>query len=85
MARYPKSVGAGAVPIGVFADSAPTILAGSAILLIALVLYAAGLRRAACNPGRPGGGWERAYYVLVGFLLASVLVGTGLAAALPWQ
>jgi hypothetical protein len=79
------NVGASAVPIGVFTDSGPTILIGSAILLIALVLYAAGLRRAAGNPGRPGGGWDRAYYVLVGFLLASVLVGTGLAAALPWQ
>jgi hypothetical protein len=79
------NVGASAVPIGVFTDTGPTILVGSTILLIALVLYAGGLRRAAGNPGRPGGGWVRAYYVLVGFLLASVLAGTGLAAALPWQ
>jgi hypothetical protein len=79
------NVGASAVPIGVFTDSGPTILVGSAILLIALVLYAAGLPRAARNPQRPGGGWERAYYVLISFLVASVLVGTMLAGALPWQ
>jgi hypothetical protein len=57
----------------------------AAVLLIALVLYAAGLRRAAGNPGWPRGGWERAYYVLVGFLFASVLVGTVLGEALPLQ
>jgi hypothetical protein len=75
------NVGACAVPIGVFTDSSPTILAGSAILLIALTLYAAGLHRATSKAA----GFARAYYVLVGFLCASVLVGTGLAGALPWQ
>lgn len=79
------NVGALTVPIGVFADGASAVLAGSVILLTALVLYAAGLRRTARKARRPARGWERAYYVLIGFLVASVFVGTGLAEALPWQ
>jgi multisubunit Na+/H+ antiporter MnhB subunit len=57
------------------------VVAGSIILLIALALYAAGLRRAARDAGPLG----RAYYVLVGCLFASVLVGTQLAEAPPCQ
>jgi len=79
------NVGACAVPIGVLADSPSMINVGSATLLVALVLYAAGPRQAARKTRWPGARWERAYYVLVGFLFASVLVGTGLAGALPGQ
>jgi hypothetical protein len=74
------NVGTCAVPIGVFTDSASTVLAASAVLLIALIMYAAGLNRTDRGPGRLAG----AYYLLVSFLFASVLVGTRLADALPW-
>jgi hypothetical protein len=43
------------------------VVAGSIILLIALALYAGGLRRAARDAGPLG----RAYYVLVGCLFAA--------------
>jgi hypothetical protein len=65
----------------VFTGSASIVLAGSMILLIALALYAASFHRAAPDAGPLG----RAYCLLVSFLFASVLVGTQLAQALPWQ
>lgn len=79
------NVGTLVVPVGVFTDGASAVLGGSIVLLTALVLYAAGLRRAARKARRSARGWERAYYALIGFLVASVLVGTRLGEALPWQ
>jgi hypothetical protein len=52
---------------------------------VLLVLFAAGLRRAArTSPGATSAG-AFAYYALVGCLFGSVLIGTGLADGLPWQ
>lgn len=79
------NVGAMVVPVGVLTDGAATVGVGSVLLLVALALYAAGLYRSARAAPSRRGAWERAYYTLVGFLIGSVMIGTGLADALPWQ
>jgi hypothetical protein len=48
-------------------------------------MYAAGLYRSARSARSRRGVWELTYYTLVGSLIGSVLIGTGLADALPWQ
>jgi hypothetical protein len=79
------NAGTVAVPLGVFIGRDTPILAGSALLLGALALFAAGLRLSLREASRSGVGWERAYLVVVAFLAGSVLVGASLAEALPWQ
>jgi hypothetical protein len=79
------NVGAVLVPVGVLTDGAATVRAGSALLLVALAMHAAGLYRSARSARSRRGAWERAYYTLVAFLVGSVAIGTGLADALPWQ
>lgn len=74
-----------AVPAGVLTASPSAVLAGSVLLLAALALHAAGLRRTALRARRPARGWGRAYYALVVSLSASVFIGASLAEALPWQ
>jgi hypothetical protein len=78
------NVGALGVPLGVFSASASAVLCSSLALLFALGLYALGLRRGARAQRLPLAG-VAAYYALVVFLAGSVLVGTGLASAFPWQ
>jgi hypothetical protein len=58
---------------------------GSVALLIALVLYQLGARRAVRRSDRRHSGVEYAYVTLVLGLASSVLVGTFLAGALPGQ
>jgi hypothetical protein len=58
---------------------------GSVALLIALVLYQLGARRAVRRSDRRRSGVECAYVTLVLGLASSVLVGTFLAGALPGQ
>jgi hypothetical protein len=59
------------------------VVAGSVVLLVALALFAADLRRVRATGRRRASRWERGYVVLLVFLAASVAVGTGLAGALP--
>jgi hypothetical protein len=72
------------VPVGVLADTAELVAAGSVVLLIALSLFAAASRTAA-GPAREHRPYLWAYRGLVVFLAGSVVVGAGLAEALPWQ
>jgi hypothetical protein len=58
---------------------------GSVALLIALVLYQLGARRAVVGSGRRPAGLEYAYLALVLGLASSVFLGTFLAGALPGQ
>jgi hypothetical protein len=58
---------------------------GSVALLIALVLYQLGARRAVVGSDRRPVGLEYAYLALVLGLASSVFLGTFLAGALPGQ
>jgi hypothetical protein len=66
-----------AAPVGV--------LTGSALLLTALGFFAAALHRTSASARRPMPLWVIGYTLLVAFLAGSVLVGAGLAEALPGQ
>lgn len=55
------------------------VLAGSVLLVAALVLFAGGLRETIATARRPAPGWTRMYAFLLGFLAVSVAVGTVLA------
>jgi hypothetical protein len=59
------------------------VLAGSVALYGALVLFSIGLRRVKVTARRPPRRWVRGYVLLLTVLGASVLIGTGLAGALP--
>jgi hypothetical protein len=61
------------------------VLAGSVALYAALVLFAIGLRRVTITARRPPTRWLRGYALLLIVLGGSVLIGTGLAGALPGQ
>jgi hypothetical protein len=62
------------------------VLAGSALLLAALGMFAAALRRTRASARRPVPvAWISGYVLLIVFLAGSVLVGAGLAEALPGQ
>jgi hypothetical protein len=73
------------VPVGVFAGAPAVVVVGSVALLAALALFAAATR----EPPSRGPEDHRlrlyAYRAVIIFLTGSVLVGTGLAEALPWQ
>jgi hypothetical protein len=79
------NLGAVLVPVGVFAGVPGVVAAGSVLLLAALALFATVTR----VPARPRSTPERfrlhAYRTIVIFLAGSVMVGTGLADALPGQ
>jgi hypothetical protein len=80
------NVGTLLVPVGVLADTAEVVAAGSVVLLVALALFAAASRTpAAAGPALDQRSHLWAYRGLVGFLAGSVVVGAGLADALPWQ
>ncbi|MGH2380044.1 MAG: hypothetical protein ACRDG7_02340 [Candidatus Limnocylindria bacterium] len=79
------NLGTVVVPVGVFAGAPAVVVVGSVALLAALALFAAATR---APPGRgPDDHRSRlyAYRAVIIFLTGSVLVGTGLADALPWQ
>jgi hypothetical protein len=60
------------------ADLAPSmvgVVAGSALLVIALALFAGALRRIRATARHPARGWVGAYALLLVFLAASVVVG----------
>lgn len=71
------------VPAGVLGAADGVVLVGSIALLVALTLFGAGTRaRSVQTAGRS---YLYAYRVVVVFLTGSVIVGTALAGALPWQ
>jgi hypothetical protein len=73
------------VPVGVFAGAPAVVTVGSVALLAALALFAAAT---SALPDRgPDDHRFRlyAYRAVIIFLIGGVLVGTGLAEALPWQ
>jgi hypothetical protein len=79
------NLGAVLVPIGVLAGAPGVVAVGSVVLLAALALFAAAtgvLRRRGARDHRF---WLYAYRAVAIFLAGSVIVGTGLADALPWQ
>jgi hypothetical protein len=75
------NVGTATVAIADLVPLMGGVLAGSALLLGALVLFAAGLRGAPADGLRRAPGWVGAYVGLLGFMAASVAVGVLLAYA----
>lgn len=71
--------GTAAVAIADLADSMAGVLAGSVLLLAALLLFAGGLRLARATAPRRWPAWGRAYAFLLAFLAISVIVGAWLA------
>jgi hypothetical protein len=69
--RWPRSelvlwnVGMLVVPVGVFIDRDAPVLAGSALLLRGLILFATGLPRSLREATAAMKGWERAYLAVV--------------------
>jgi hypothetical protein len=80
------NVGTLLVPVGVLTDTAEVVAAGSVVLLVALALFAAARRTpAAAGPARDQPSYLWSHRGLVAFLAGSVVVGAGLAEALPGQ
>lgn len=79
------NLGAALVPVGVFAGIPAVVAAGSVVLLAALALFAAATSVPRRQRAREHRFWLYAYRAIVIFLSGSVMVGTGLAKALPWQ
>jgi multisubunit Na+/H+ antiporter MnhB subunit len=73
------------VPVGVFAGAPGVVAIGSVVLLAALALFAAATSVRPRRRARDHRFWLYAYGAIVIFLAGSVVVGTGLADALPWQ
>ena len=73
------------VPVGVFAGARGVVALGSGVLLAALVLFAAASSAPRLRCARESRARLYVYRTVVIFLAGSVLVGTGLAEALPWQ
>lgn len=73
------------VAVADLADAPAGVLAGSVLLVIALALFAAALRRLTRSARRPAPIWVTGYALLLGFLAGSVVVGAALAGALPGQ
>jgi hypothetical protein len=73
------------VPVGVFAAVPAVLGLGSVALLAALALFVFGSCAPRAEQGQTARGWLYAYRALVMFLAGSVLVGTGLGEAYPWQ
>jgi hypothetical protein len=75
--------GAVLVPIGVLAGAPGVVAVGSVVLLAALALFAAATGVPRHRGGRDHRFWLHAYRAVAIFLAGSVIVGTGLADALP--
>jgi hypothetical protein len=69
------------VAVADLVPSAAGVLVGSIVLVVALVLFARGLREVSTTANRPARGWTAAYVVLLIFLAGSVVIGTLLAFA----
>lgn len=79
------NLGSVLVPVGVFASAPAAVGAGSIALLAALTLFTVAT---SASPGRDRVQHRLglyAYRAVILFLAGSVLVGTGLAEAFPWQ
>ncbi|HET8656415.1 MAG TPA: hypothetical protein VFL93_12920 [Longimicrobiaceae bacterium] len=69
------------VAVADLVPSAAGVLVGSIVLVVALVLFARGLREVSTTANRLARGWTAAYVVLLIFLAGSVVIGTLLAFA----
>jgi hypothetical protein len=79
------NAGTAAVAIADMAHLMPGVVVGSAILLVALVMFVAGLRRTGRTARWRTTALERGYLSLVVLLAGSVILGTFLAGAVPRQ
>jgi hypothetical protein len=79
------NLGAVLVPVGVLAGAPGVVAVGSVALLAALALFAAATGTPQRRGARDPRFWLYAYRALAIFLAGSVIVGSGLAEALPWQ
>jgi hypothetical protein len=73
------------VPVGVLASRGILVVLGSGVMLATLARMAVQTRTAQSSPTDHRRVWLNAYRALLVFLAGSVVVGTGLARALPWQ
>jgi hypothetical protein len=79
------NLGAVVVPVGVLASRGTVVALGSVVLLATLARLAIQTRTPRSPSTVPWRAWLHAYRALLLFLAGSVVVGTGLAGALPWQ
>jgi hypothetical protein len=77
------NIGTAAVAVADMARVTPGVAAGSAILIVALVLFLAGLRRIRRTPRAGTAALEGGYLTLVVVLAGCVVLGTFLAGAAP--
>jgi hypothetical protein len=73
------------VPAGVFATLSAVVALGSLSLLAALALFAGATTIPRAGSSQAERRWLHAYRIPLVFLAGSVLVGTGLGEAFPWQ
>ena len=78
------SIGVIAVPFGVFAETRLAVVVGSLSLLAALASFWDTVRPALAQRRWSRGWLARAYLALMGFMAASVVVGTALAWDVRW-
>ena len=79
------NIGTVLVPVGVLASRGAIVVSGSVVLLATLTRLALRTRTQRSPSTDPRRAWLHAYRALLLFLAGSVVVGTGLAGALPWQ
>jgi hypothetical protein len=79
------NAGTGTVALADMAQTMAGVDAGGVALLVALLLFLTGVRRAGKRPRRQAAALERAYVTLLVVLGSSVVLGTFLAGALPGQ
>lgn len=79
------NVGTVLVPVGVLSEAPGAVASGSVLLMAALALFAGTTRALPRQRRGPDRLWAHAYRAVVVFMAVSVIVGTGLGGALPWQ
>ena len=79
------NLGTVVVPVGVLASRPILVALGSVVLLATLTRFALQTRTPQAGSMAHWRIWVNAYRALLVFLAGSVLVGAGLAGALPWQ
>lgn len=79
------NVGTVLVPVGVLSNAPGAVASGSVLLMAALALFAGAARALPRQRRGRDRLWAYAYFAVVVFLVGSVIVGTGLGGALPWQ
>ena len=77
------NIGTVAVAGADMAQVVPGVVAGSAILIVALALFHAGLRQIGHTACRRSRALEHGYLTLLALLIACVVLGTFLASAAP--